>query len=861
MSTKRRAKPSPLHARLHPTLALWFANRFPSFTDIQQQALPHTLDGSNTLILAPTGSGKTLSAFLSVLSELRRRVDAAPLPNAVCVVYVSPLRSLDRDIHRNLTAPLAAINATLTERQQIRMEVRTGDTGLSDRGRQQRRRPHLLLTTVESLSALLSQAGWRDGFAPFCVVVDEIHAFAESKRGSLLALTLERLETRAPAALQRLGLSATAHPVEAVQQLLAGERPCAVAAVDRHRDYELRLALPSRNLAAAGFNPFPVAQTIADAVQQANTSLIFTSTRAATERLGLALQVLLPEYDERIAVHHGSVAREDRSRIEEGLADGTLKAVVCSTSLELGVDFPAVDQVVMVGAPRGVSRALQRLGRSGHRIGGISRGVLVPLNLIDLTECVALRNAMAEGRYDLLRVPRAPLDVLAQVLLGLAVEREWGIDEALALIRRAGPYATLSRESFDLVLDYLAGGGRVLGPYGTFGKVIIENNRFRVASRKVARNYYLNVGTISDDFQVKVLARGNRHLGSVEEGFLTGLRPGEGFVIGGKAVVLETLHQDTAMVRPATGERLQTPRWGGNKIPLTAELAKAELRLRRALRAAYESGGRDLAATVLREELHVEEPAVRQLLRLVERQQRAAPIPIDEPVQVERVREGRALSIQFHVLAGRAVNRSLGWALAYRLGMSGGQVESVVANFDDHSFLLSFDARKAPDDARLKEAFRPDNLHEDLQRVVESADALARSFRAVAETGQLLPRRTIRGRVGARTATWSGSLLYTTLRKYEPEHPLVREAVREVVEDQMDGERAIAEAARIHAAPWEVFDLPRPSPFALPLFVAFNRETLLAQDPERALDDYVAAIFDQWGGDEPTTEDNHDPAA
>jgi ATP-dependent Lhr-like helicase len=824
--------------KFYPALDAWFRERFPEFSVIQKRALPHTMAGRNTLILAPTGSGKTLAAFLSVLSDLASRAAGEGLPNAVCSVYVSPLKALDRDIHRNLSGPLEAINRGLPEARRIRMEVRTGDTDASARGRQQRRRPHLLLTTPESLSSILSQAQWRDGgFDPRHAIVDEIHAFAENKRGSLLALALERLEQHSAGPIQRIGLSATAWPVEAVKQLLCGARECSVAQVDLKKAHQLDIAELSDDLALppAGYNPFRIAQPVADLVVKARCSLIFTATRSAAERLGLALKILLPDLEEKIEVHHGSLDMDARLGVETQLAAGALRAVVCSTSLELGVDFEYVDQVLLIGAPRGVSRALQRLGRSGHRVGGVARGVLVPLSLPDLVECVAIRNAASQGRLDALRVPQAPLDVLAQSLLGMSIERPWDLEEAFGVVRKSGPYQSLTREDFDAVIEFLAGGGKVLGPYGTYGKIVITGNRFAVASRQVARAYYMNAGVISDSLQIKVVTRANRRLGEVEEEFLASLQPREAFLMAGKPVAVKMLHRNIAVVEPAKGERVRTPRWLGGKMPLSSQLAREEVRLRADLR-------KGRSAAELARAWKVSAGTANRIAEFVRRQTKAAPVPAGEPVQIERVREKRALLILFHVVAGRAVNRSLAWVLASRLP----EVGSIVANFDDHNFLLSVDAKRAPDLDRLRSGFNPERWVEDLEHALNGTEMLGRRFRAVAEIGQLLPRNTLRGHVPAKSSSWSGSLLYQTLREHEPDHPLVREAVREALEDQCDAPNALCEAARIFHAKWEVYDLPRPSPFALPLFTAFNRETLVKQDADRALEDLATELYEQW---------------
>ncbi|MBV8821015.1 MAG: hypothetical protein JO022_21835, partial [Acidobacteriaceae bacterium] len=559
-------------------------------------------------------------------------------------------------------------------------------------------------------------------------------------------------------------------------------------------------------------------------------------------KLGLALKILLPDWDDQIAVHHASVDPALRNAIESGLADGSFKAVVCSSSLELGVDFSAVDQVLLIGAPRGVSRALQRLGRSGHRVNGVARGSLVPLSLPDLLQCVSLRHAAQLGRLDILRPPETPLDVLAQVLLGMSIERTWALNEAFDLVRTAGPYQHLTRADFDSIIEYLAGGGKVLGGYGTYGKIIVEDNKFRVASPKVARAYYMNTGVISDDFQIQIITRGNHRLGEVEENFLSSLQPGEAFLIGGKPVAIKTMFQNKAVVAPASGERVTVPRWMGGKMPLTARLAEEERRLRTEMRKAWQRGGKRACIATLQRDWKLDAAAAGRIGGFLEHQVKAAPIPVDDPVQIERITSRRTAIIIFHLVRGRAVNRSLAWVLASRLPQSG----SIAANFDDHGLLLSVSAKNAPSIEQLRAGFHPDGWHETLCRTLESTETLGRRFRAVAEVGQLLPKRTFRGATPVKSASWSGSLLYKTLREHEPDHPLVRETVREVLEDECDAEAAAIEARRIYDTPWECFDLPRPSPFSLPLFAAFNRETLVAADPDKALDELVASLYQDW---------------
>ncbi len=841
----------PAFAKLHPALRTWFEARFPALSEIQRKALPLTLAGENTLILAPTGSGKTLAAFLSALSGLAREAEMAGLPNAVRAVYVSPLQSLTRDIHRNLSEPLDAINRALPPGREIRMDTRTGDTDQAERGRQQRRRPHLLLTTPESLTALLSQSGWAGGLDARIAIVDEIHSFASSKRGALLTLALERLEGRATGALQRIGLSATVSPIDEARKLLCGVRPCAVAAVDLRKSHRLELASlkPETVLIAAGYSTYRVAFEVAALVEKAQCSLVFCTTRSAAEQLGLALSVILPELEDKIEVHHASIDRDNRLVIEDGLAKGRYRAVVCSSSLELGVDFAAVDQVVLMGTPRGVSRTIQRLGRSGHRVDGVATGVLVPLSLPDLLECIALRRAASQGKLDELKIVRNPLDVLAQTLLGMSVERERGLDEAYSTIRKSGSYLDLSRADFDAVAGYLAGGGAVLGGYRTdagnplYGKIVIEDGRFRVASKRVARQYFMNIGVISDDYSIRVVLSNNRRLGEVEEGFISGLQPGDAFSIGGRSVVLERLHQNTAIVRPAGGENVKTPRWGNNRISLTARLAEEERALRAAIRQAWEQGGEKVCRRMLMKDWSVPRDLADRAVYYIARQNRAAPVPCGDPVQVERVRKGHTLLLIFHTIAGRAVNRSLAWVAGRRMDKAAG---SVASNFDDHAFILSVNAKAPCDEASLRRCFSPERWLEDLRSALEETETLGRRFRPIAEIGQLLARRTWQGPQNRRASSWNGSLLFQTFKRHEPDHPLLRETVREMMEDELDSAAAEREATRIFGALWEIVDLEKPSPFALPLFAFFNREIVLAQDPDQALMESVQRWYGEW---------------
>jgi ATP-dependent Lhr-like helicase len=501
----------------------------------------------------------------------------------------------------------------------------------------------------------------------------------------------------------------------------------------------------------------------------------------------------------------------------------------------MGVDYANVDQVLLIGTPRGVGRALQRLGRSGHKIGGVAFGRIVPLSLPDLLEALAMRQAVLAGYIEDLQIPQAPLDVLAQVLLGMAVERPHKIEEAWELVLAAGPYLNLTRPDFDAALNYLAGGGQVLA---RFGKIVIEDGAFKVANAKLAREYFQSIGTISEDFRIRIVTKNYRRLGEVEEGFLTSLRPGEAFSMAGKAVEVESLHGAIAVVKPSTSDRVTTPRWMGGKMPLSTRMAEEELRLRRHLRAAWSEGGRPNVEFVLRDVYQATMAQAELAAEFIARQYHAAPIPIDDPVQLEFITRPKRRVIMVHCLAGRAVNQSLAWVAAHRLA----QGESVVSNSDDHGHLLVLSNKIDVSEPALRRAYNPDNFLSDLEAVLKTTDTLGRRFRAVAETGQLVKRRGS----GQRFQAWNGALIYQTLLTYEPDHLLVKETVRETLGDMLDAPNALRHARHIFETKWEIFEQPRPSPFALPLFAAFNREVLLAQDPGKAFDEFAASIYEEW---------------
>ena len=598
-SAADRAAPSSTHRALdgfHPAVAGWFLKTFPAPTDAQAAAWPQIRSGRSTLVAAPTGSGKTLTAFLAALDELVQQglANGGALPDATLVVYVSPLKALSNDIRLNLQTPLQGIAAELDARGlpplDIRTAVRTGDTTQQERNALKKRAPHILVTTPESLYVLLgSDSGRRMLSTTRTVIVDEIHALAGSKRGSHLALSLERLDALCQRPLPRIGLSATQKPVSAVARFLVGgasidsgiPADCAIVDVGHVRARDLALEIPPVPLEAVMPNEVweRVYDRLAELVAMHRTTLVFVNTRRMAERVARHLTERLGK--EVVAAHHGSLAKEHRFDAEQRLKRGELRVLIATASLELGIDIGDVDLVCQMGSPRAIAPFLQRVGRSGHHVGGMPKGRLFPVSRDDLIECAALLDCVRRGELDALRIPRAPLDVLAQQIVAEVSSAEWSEDALFAMMRRAAPYAALEREQYDAVLRMLAEGytgrngpraayvhrdavsGTLRGRRGgklvavTSGGTIPENADYAVVLEPQA----INIGTVNEDFAVESLA-------------------GDVFQLGNASYRILRIESGRVRVEDAQGQPPNIPFWLGEAPGRSDELSFAVARLR-----------------------------------------------------------------------------------------------------------------------------------------------------------------------------------------------------------------------------------------------------------------------------------------
>jgi ATP-dependent Lhr-like helicase len=654
-------------------VAEWFGSRFPGPTPAQSAGWSGIAAGHNTLIAAPTGSGKTLAAFLWALNELVRRGLEGRLEDRVDVVYVSPLKALGNDVERNLREPLSGIALEAARRgtplPEIRVAVRSGDTSPRERHLQVRRPPHVWITTPESLFLLLTAERGRAALREArTVIVDEIHAVAGDKRGAHLALSLERLDRLCGRRLQRIGLSATQRPIEEIARLLAGgSSPCAVVDVGHCRDLDLRVAVPEREL-----GPIPsqevraeVYDRIAEAIRAHRSTIVFVNTRRLVERVAHALSERLG--DGRVAAHHGSLSRELRLRAEQGLKHGEIRVVVATASLELGIDVGHVDLVCHLGAPRALATLLQRVGRSGHSLETIPKGILFPLTRDELLQCAAAVRAVRSGQLDSTNLPRHPLDILAQQIVAITACEEIGVEELWALVRGAYPYQALPRRDFDAVVDMLSEGiatrrGR-RGAYLHYDRV-----HRRLRPRRGARQAALTSGgAIPDtaDYEV-VLDPDGTVIGKVNEDFAVESLAGDIFLLGNRSWRIRRVEANRVRVEDAQGQPPTIPFWLGEAPARTRELSAAVSDLRREI---AERRHDPLAAkTWLTAEAAVDPWGAEQLVRYIDQTVSVlGGVPTGDTLVAERFfDEAGGMQLVLHAPFGGRINRALGLALRKR---------------------------------------------------------------------------------------------------------------------------------------------------------------------------------------------------
>ncbi len=808
-----RRLPSPFDA--------WFAAR--GWTPYPHQlrvldAFASNVKSSTVVLIAPTGGGKTLAGFLPALADL-----VSEPRGGLRTLYVSPLKALAADVQRNLLDPIASMP------RPIRCEIRSGDTTPSQRRKQLTSPPSILLTTPESLALMSSYEEPRRLFGSLdWFILDEIHAIADTKRGDLLALNLARLRALRPS-LNIIALSATVAEPRQLAHWLCPACPHAVRVIDAYADPGLAAAesiievfTPERMPWSGHAGSHAVTQ-IVQLIASHRVSIIFVNTRAQAERLYHEIQHANTS-GFAIGLHHGSLEKEHRLEVEAAMASGELRAVVATSSLDLGIDWGAVDLVIQVGPPKGVARLMQRIGRSNHRLDKPSRAILIPTNRMESVETIAAIHAIHDRRLDneFLRV--GALDALAQHLVGRILSEPATADTLYNETRAAGPYSEMARSTFDRVLDLVRHGGFALRAYEMFQRIRErEDGRFEVANPRVARRHRMNVGTIVGYPHLKVRFRGGRKIGEIEERFVQNLVPGDHFIFGGRILRFDGLRDMAVTVSPARNNKVAViPAFAGGKLPLSSRLAR-DVRARIADSATW---------TDLPEE-------TREWLEL---QRARSALPSAEELLVEVFPRSSLHFLVAYPFAGKNAHQTLGLVLSRKLSDLGKRPLGFVTN----DYAVAVWSLAAIEGKEVPALFDPDIVRMDITEWMDASYLLKRTFREVAIVSGLIDRKLPGKEKTGRQVTFSSDILYETLRRYEPDHILLEatriEADRGLI--QTDRLRAVLEEFR---GKIKLKVLDRISPFAVTVVLEVGRESIDGGSTSALLDLNESQLLEEAG--------------
>lgn len=826
--------PSTACQLLPAPLARWFQHRFGEPTLIQRLAWPAALQSQHLLISAPTGTGKSLAAFAPLLGALLE-TPLAPrgIDSSLRGLYLAPLKALVNDTARNLDTYLGEIKNYLSPQNAfLRLALRTGDTSPALRRKLLDEPPDILLSTPETLSLLLSLPCSSALFAQLqWVVVDEVHALVGNKRGADLAVSLERLEslTSSPP-LRRIGLSATATPLDSAASWLVGpDRDCTVVTAPQAPAMHLHLEpLPegARFLAS-------LVDRLLQVLPQHRAVLVFTNTRSLAERLAWALRRRLPAWDNLIAVHHSAVAAARREEIEARFKRGELRAVVSSTSLELGIDIGSVDLAVLVHPPGDVIRLLQRIGRAGHEPGGIRQGLLLTANASELLEAAVTCASGRSGQCEPLLPLREPLDVLCQQILGACAARSLDIEEFYSLLRRSTPFANLSREDLQAALNYLRG----LDLHGQSwlpARLIEDGDCWRIRDARTARLLRRNLGTILSERSVPVRIRVEdslREIGSIDESFADRLQPGDRFLLDGRCLEYQAREEGAALVEEVLG-RPRVPRWNSGDWPLSSQLAHRLYLLRVQAAEALREGKQKLE-TLLREDYALSGTAVEMLVDYFLEQESLSEVPDAGSLLIEEVRDGASTAYYLHTPLNRPANDALARVAVRRLWRD--QALFATSEIADLGLVLRF-RQQLPDPApRIRQVLTFEGLAQELDESLATSEALRSRFAQVARTGLMVLRHPEgrQRRVGG--IRWVERQLFEQVRGRDPNFLLLRQALRELREDLCEGQTAQAFVRDLPQRTIRCRALPRPSPFARAWTQHQSAELDPASNPAEAL--------------------------
>ncbi|WP_338685144.1 ligase-associated DNA damage response DEXH box helicase [Haloferula helveola] len=809
---------------LSDPLAKWFGDARGEPMEFQTECWNAYRSGKSGLLHAPTGFGKTLAAWLGPLDEaLSAHPSEKPAPCSV--LWITPLRALASDTLKSLREPIEAIDLPWD------VEARTGDTSSYRRAKLRERLPFCLVTTPESLSLMLTHSDFRDKLRHLrAVVVDEWHELLGTKRGIQTELCLARLRRWFPQ-LRIWGLSATLGNLDEARDSLLGpsHRKAVTLSAKLEKPLEIETLIPDEieSFPWSGHLGTKMVDAVAKRIRNAGSTLLFTNTRSQTEIWFQEIGEAMPDLRERIAMHHGSLARKERAAVEAGLKGGTLRCVVCTSSLDLGVDFAPVDQVIQVGSPKGIARLAQRAGRSGHRPGETSRIVGVPSHAFELLEFAAARDAWHARQIESRPLLRKPLDVLVQHTLTCVLGEPDRPEALLEEFRDTLAYRDLDASEWEWLIGFITEGGSALKAYPQYRKARLVKGVLRFDDKRAAQLHRLNIGTITSDSAITVKFASGRTLGTIEESFITKLRPGQAFIFGGRQLELIRFHKLTATVRVSTTKhRGQVPIWNGGKMPLSTELASAVAR-----------------------RLHepcapaAEHDAVTPILNI---QQRWSSLPGTRELVVEftRTKEGEHLFI--YPFAGRLVHEGLAALAAFRISREIG--ESIDVTQNDYGFSLIARHGLSLDESMLRAALDPAELTDDLLKSMNTAEMARRQFREVARVAGLLIPDLPGKRRPTRDLQVSSSLLFEVFSNYDPDNLLLEQSRREILHRQLEWTRLKRTLDDIAERPLKLVETERLTPMAFPLWADRLSAHMPAGDVATRLEAMLARLTDEARG-------------
>ena len=806
----------------------WLAQKGHQPFAFQAQTWEHISNGQSGLVNAPTGCGKTFSVFLGALIQY---IDNHPADyrsiknNGLQLVWITPLRALAKDIGRAMEEAIEELGMTW------KIGIRNGDTDTAERARQKRQMPEVLIITPESLHLLLAQKGYEDLFRSLKIIaVDEWHELLGSKRGVQVELAISRIVgSRFPAdhpplpvhhyPLSVWGISATIGNLDEAREVLLSpiKQEGVIVRASLSKKIEVESILPDEieKYPWAGHLGIKLAHKIIPIIQQSRTTLIFINTRGMSETWYQALLNVCPDLAGSIALHHGSIDMELRTWIEDNLHTGNLKAVVCTASLDLGVDFRPVETVIQVGSPKGVARFLQRAGRSGHSPDAVSKIYFLPTHSLELMEAAALKSAMKEQLIES-RVPMLLCyDVLLQYLNTLAISDGFIPGDLYKEITSTFCYRDLTKEEWQQVLYFLTEGGDALHQYDDYKKIEIEEGLYKITSRKVAMRHRLHIGTIVSDSMMKVKFMTGGYIGVIEEYFISRLEPGDVFTLAGRNLEFVLIKDMTALVRKSNAKKSIVPSWNGGRMPLSANLGK---KLRETLDSAAITANDDAA------------PEMKVLAPLFDLQRELSHVPKQNELLIEQIETKDGFHLFVYPFEGRLVHEAMAAILAYRLS----RITPITFSFamNDYGFELLSDQPVPVDDSNVYELFSPDDLLNDIQRSVNSTEMAKRKFRDVAVIGGLIFQGMPGEKKKARHLQSSASLLFKVLAEYEPGNLLLRQSYQEVLDQQMEEVRLRDMLERIQRSAIIITFPQQLTPFCFPIKVDSMREDLSSEKLE-----------------------------